>query len=362
MATSSTARTTPLLRRLLRSPLLHPLNDGRAWDGLLQRFDARASLREVRARIVERIDEDADTVSLWLAPNRRWRGHVAGQHVAVGVEMDGVQRWRSFSLSAAPRADRRLRLTIRRGKDGGVSDWIVRHARQGMVWTLSQAQGDFQLPASLPPALLLVGAGSGMTPIFAMLEVLAARRYAGAVHLLQLARDETSALFAEELAALREALPGFEHHLHRSARDGRWAVNDPLLQPLLAARPTWVCGPPGLLDAVLARHAAIGRAPLQHERFAAPTTARAPDAPLAVRCTTSEQSFTVTDGRNLLDAAETAGLKPAAGCRRGLCRTCLCRKRHGTVRNLLTGHASSEPDEWIQLCISAPESDLEIAL
>jgi stearoyl-CoA 9-desaturase NADPH oxidoreductase len=362
MATSSTARKAPLLRRILRSPLLHPLNDGRAWDGLLQRVDARASLREVRARIVERIDEDADTVSLWLAPNRRWRGHLAGQHVAVGIEIDGVLRWRSFSLSAAPRADRRLRLTIRRNGEGGVSDWIVRHAQAGMVWTLSQAQGDFQLPQSLPPALLLVGAGSGMTPILALLEALAARRYAGAVHLLQLARDPASALFAAELTALREALPGLEHRLHLSSHEGRWTIDDPLLQPLLVARPTWVCGPPGLLDALLARHAAIGRAALQHERFAAPAPARAPDAPLAVRCTTSEQSFTVVDGRSLLDAAEAAGLTPAAGCRRGLCRTCLCRKQHGTVRNLLTGHASSEPDEWIQLCISAPESDLEIAL
>lgn len=362
MATSSTARTTPLVRRILRSPLLHPLNDGRAWDGLLQRFDARASLREVRARIVERIDEDADTVSLWLAPNRRWRGHAAGQHVAVGIEIDGVLRWRSFSLSAAPRADRRLRLTIRRNGDSGVSNWIVRHARAGMVWTLSQAQGDFQLPAGLPSALLFVGAGSGMTPIVAMLEVLAARRYAGAIHLLQLARDEASSLFADELAVLRESLPGFEHRQHLSSREGRWPIDDPLLQPLLTARPTWVCGPQGLLDALLARHAAIGRAPLQHERFAAPAPARAPDAPLAVHCTNSEQSFTYMDGRSLLDAAESAGLKPAAGCRRGLCRTCLCRKQRGTVRNLLTGHASSEPDEWIQLCISAPESDLEIAL
>lgn len=362
MAASPSLRPGHWPQRLLRSRWLHPFNDRVAWDRLLQRVDPRLSLREARARVVERIDEDADTISLWLSPNRHWRGHQAGQHVAIGVEIEGVLRWRSFSLSSAPRADRRLRLTIRRNGPGNVSDWLVRNAAPGMVVQLSEAKGEFVLPATLPPDLLLIGAGSGMTPIVAMLEALAARRYAGPVHLLQLDRREDGALFAKELAALRDALPGLEHRLHVSRRDGRWTAEDPLLQPLIAARPTWVCGPASLLDAVIDLHGRVGRAALHHERFAAPKVAKAPDAPLAVRCTDSEQTFTYSTASSLLDAAEAAGLTPPSGCRAGLCRTCLCRKRSGAVRNLLTGHVSAEPDEWIQLCISVPETDLEISL
>ena len=46
----------------------------------------------------------------------------------------------------------------------------------------------------------------------------------------------------------------------------------------------------------------------------------------------------------------------------GICRTCTCTKRAGAVRNLVTGAVSSQPDEEIQLCISAPLSDLELDL
>lgn len=76
----------------------------------------------------------------------------------------------------------------------------------------------------------------------------------------------------------------------------------------------------------------------------------------------SAQAFTQTNNRTLLESAETAGLTPKFGCRAGLCRTCLCQKRSGRVRNLVTGLVSTQPDEWVQLCISVAESDLELAL
>jgi hypothetical protein len=46
----------------------------------------------------------------------------------------------------------------------------------------------------------------------------------------------------------------------------------------------------------------------------------------------------------------------------GICHTCKCKKRSGTVRNLTTGAVSSAPDEDIQLCISVPLSDVELGL
>src|SRR3546814_12400845 len=65
-----------------------------------------------------------------------------------------------------------------------------------------------------------------------------------------------------------------------------------------------------------------------------------------VRCARSERIFTTEAGEALLPAAERAGLKPAYGCRIGVCRTCLCHKRSGTVENLVTGERSSGADEW----------------
>ena len=74
------------------------------------------------------------------------------------------------------------------------------------------------------------------------------------------------------------------------------------------------------------------------------------------------REFSAKAGQSLLDAAEAAGLQPRFGCRRGICRTCQCRKRSGTVRNQLTGQLSGPGEELIQLCISTPQSALELVL
>ena len=102
--------------------------------------------------------------------------------------------------------------------------------------------------------------------------------------------------------------------------------------------------------------------PLRFERFSAPLPVRIAGEPVTVHCAESKHLFTYDSQRSLLDAAEASGLTPPSGCRTGICRSCLCKKRQGSVLNLITGQRSTQPDEWIQLCISVPETDLELAL
>ena len=64
----------------------------------------------------------------------------------------------------------------------------------------------------------------------------------------------------------------------------------------------------------------------------------------------------------VLEQAEEAGIQPQSGCRMGICHSCTCRKVSGTVKNMLTEEVSSGPDESIQICVSAPLSDLVIDL
>src|SRR5512135_1400356 len=58
------------------------------------------SATELRARVVEIIDETADTRTFVLAPGRRWPGHRAGQFVPIEVEIDGVRVRRCYSISS----------------------------------------------------------------------------------------------------------------------------------------------------------------------------------------------------------------------------------------------------------------------
>ena len=126
-----------------------------------------------------------------------------------------------------------------------------------------------------------------------------------------------------------------------------------------------MCGPSGFMD-IVHQHwqASAMTAPLHSERFVAvpmlPTTA--PGTPVTVTLASSARHF-VTQGTDvLLVQAENAGLTPKHGCRMGICRSCQCTKKSGTVENLQTGEISSAPNESIRLCISVARSDLSLDL
>ncbi|TVQ40373.1 MAG: ferredoxin reductase [Wenzhouxiangella sp.] len=362
MTTAAPTARTPT--RTLLVDAIRPLSDVDAWNRLLAWINPLWSANEIRARVVRRTEESADTLSLWLRPNRHWRGHRAGQHVVLGVEIDGVLCRRVFSLSNSPRSGELLRLTIQRQAGGGVTDWLHRHARVGLIVGLSAADGDFVLPDPAPQRLLLIAGGSGITPMMAMLQQLADQAFAGEIFLLQLCRRTDQRLFAGELADLAQRLPGLSVHVHASAGSGRLAAERiPELVPDPASFHTMLCGPESLMNDVATLWAGLGlAAQLDMERFAAPRPPSLPGPEKTIQAAESEHMFTQFPGLTLLEAAEAAGLKPSFGCRAGLCRTCLCLKRSGTTRNLLTGLSSTRPDEWIQLCVSVAESDLELSL
>ncbi len=68
------------------------------------------------------------------------------------------------------------------------------------------------------------------------------------------------------------------------------------------------------------------------------------------------------DGRPLLEQAEAAGLTPESGCRMGICHSCTRRKTSGVVKNLTTGVMSSTEAEDVQICVSVPVGDVDLAL
>lgn len=361
MLPSSTSASPTSRRRLLET--LHPLGDAAAWNRLMQRLDPVWSLSEIRAQVVARVEESTDTVSLWLKPNRRWTGHQAGQHVLLGVEIDGVRRQRVFSLSSAARSDRLLRITLQRQAPGGVTEWLHAHAQKGLVVELCRADGAFTLPDPVPEKLLMIAGGSGITPLLAMLHELADLAYPVDIELFQLFRDSDQRLFAGELAELSGRLPGLRICTHSSAAHGRLdALELASRVSELDRRHTLMCGPEALMANFSAAWTRLGlERRLQTERFGAPRPTGA-GSESQIYAVESEHLFTQPTGLSLLESAEAAGLQPKFGCRAGICRTCLCRKSRGRVRNLLTGLVSSQPDEWVQLCVSVAESDVELSL
>ncbi len=363
-----TAQTQPerrptWFRRLRRHSIWHPLNEPKHWNLLVSAINPIWSFTEIQARVVRTVDEAPGVKSLWLKANRRFGGFRAGQHVLLELSINGARHGRCFSLSQAPRADRLIRLTIKLKEDGPVSS--AAHALAvGSVVRLSKAQGDFA-PKSATSPLLLLGAGSGITPMMSHLQTLAAVQSNRDVVLVYSARTEADVIFADELRDMAARWPQLRVHIHTTQTQGRL---DPsgieALVPDWAERETLLCGPVGFMQSVTAMFGAAGQsARLHSESFGRAPVVIDPDAAQHdISFATTGATFNAQAGQNLLDAAEAAGLKPRFGCRRGICRTCQCRKKSGTVLNQLTGQLSGPGEELIQLCISTPQSAIDIAL
>ena len=310
---------------------------------------------EVRATVVRLRRTTPRSVTLWLQPNHPVRFR-AGQYLTVTVEVDGRRHTRCYSPANAEGAHL-IELTITRHDGGVVSEYLNRTAHPGMTVGLSAAAGDFALPAPRPRRLVLIAGGSGITPVMSMVRTLAEERYDGEVAVIHYVRTMDDACYREQLALLPDV-----RVVHACTRepggelDGHFTEQH-LMAAMAEPDAVYVCGPHALIEAVRSHY------PQAVAESFAPAPLVIPDFPGGGRITFSGSAIDIADdGRPLLDQAEAAGLKPASGCRMGICHTCTRRKVHGVVRNLTTGAIAGDDDEAVQICVSVPVGDVEIDL
>lgn len=359
------------LRRALGSRLAATLSFPHGVDRYVEPFAPTWSLNEVRAEVVAARRLTADSVTLSLRPNANWRGFVPGQYVRLTVEIDGVRRTRCYSPAHSAHArDGLIELTAKAHANGFVSRYLRDQLRPGAIVTLSQAEGQFALPAWRPERVLLISGGSGITPVMSMLRTLCDEGYQGRISFLHYSNKAADLIYADELAQLAarhanvQLLRAFAEPGQGGELEGLFS-REQLAQavPDYAQAQTFLCGPPAMMKAVQAVYAAEGlgaRLHLEHFTAAAPVAADAA-AEGEVRFARSER-LAANSGATLLDQAEAAGLKPESGCRMGICHACTCRKTSGTVRDTRTGALSDTGEEDIQLCVSVPVGTVTLDL
>lgn len=332
-------------------------------------LDIFAPLRagtDLRGRIVSVTPETADSATILIRPGKDWAGHLPGQYVRLGVDVDGVRLWRTYSLTHGLRADRNISITVKAIPGGAVSNHLVRNARADDMIQLGQAAGDFVLEEPLQAKLLLVTAGSGITPVIGMLRNLFSRaeRPKTDIVLLHSALSRSEVIFGEEIReyAARGLIDLVELH---TDVDGMLVVDDAerglaARIPDLAERTTYACGPAGLLDALEAHHIEAGLK-LHVERFRAPVVAG--DGEGGMLSFASGQTVEADGATSILDAAEAAGVLMPSGCRMGVCFGCVLPLKEGAVRDLRNGEVTTaQPGDGvnIQTCISAAAGACDI--
>jgi ferredoxin-NADP reductase len=348
--------TTPLLPADYLD-LFHPLRRGAA----------------LRGRIVAVHPETRDAATIEIRTGADWAGHVPGQYVRVGVDVDGVRQWRAYSLTHGPRDDGRITITVKAVAGGTVSEHLVHRSHPGTLVHLEQAAGDFVLPPT-GGKFLFVTAGSGITPVIGMLRNLFPVTDAGVLRparslpydvvVLHIAPSEADSIFLDNLRELHAA--GLITLVSRPTDEhGRLDVSAlAALVPDVEERTTLACGPPALLDA-LQRHCDNQGLALLTERFRAERTAVGDGGTVTFARTGA--AVPTGAGTSILDAAEDAGVLMPSGCRMGICYGCVLPLRSGAVRDLRTGDlTTATPGETagrgvpVQTCVSAPAGACEV--
>ena len=361
-----------IIRKALASRPIALLTSPHTVDHYLDQLHPMLAAENVRARVVEVVRETGEASTVVLRPNGAWKGFAPGQHVQFGVEVNGTRRIRCFSVSSSRATrGRTFSVSVKAHPEGYVSQFLHTELVPDTIVYLSQAEGEFVLPAVVPDQLLLMSGGSGITPVMSMVRTLRDTGHRGHVTFLHYARSRTDEMFSAELDELAAQLPDAKVvrvYTRQPEADtelkGRFHI-DHLKH--LGVDPTdtltYVCGPAGLIQSVRDTYEEVGAGEqLRMEYFKVPSVDL--DAADATGTLAFDDAVIEVNnsGATILEQAEAAGLKPAFGCRMGVCNTCAIKKNSGAVRHVISGEVRANTDETIKICVNVPVGDVTVAL
>lgn len=272
-----------------------------------------------------------------------------GQFITLLLEIDGEAIRRNYTISSSPSRPHHLSVTVKRVDDGRVSNWLHDNLRVGDRIAGLGPHGSFHLGAAEGSRkLLMLSAGSGITPMITMLRYIADLDMDLDIVFHHSARTAADIAFREELLLLQGQMRGrlflswnltalgvVSEVEGKSWRLFRGRLDAAMLAetcPDISGRVTMCCGPSGFREAARRLHSELApKAPYLEESFGT----GAGDTPIAVikpYKVVFRKSDVVTSGDNpstLLDIARRSGVSIAADCEAGICGTCRCQVLSG---------------------------------
>lgn len=345
---------------------------------------AAASLTPRRLRIAKIVRETADAVSIVLEdPNGEPIPFSPGQFFTLHVPIGGEVHKRAYSASSSAHDGTRVSVTVKRVADGRVSRHLVGHAHEGDAIDVLGPSGSFTpAPAKGPRLLVLIGGGSGVTPLASIARTLLASEPDTRIALVYGNGSLEEVIFKDALDALAAEHAGpsarfrVRHVLHRPPPEWTGGVGlldgEALARELDALGDTeassveyFLCGPAPMMAAARAylEKRGVAASRIREERFVsahampgAPASTGAQEVTLRTR--DGERRVTVAPGRTVLETALDDGIDMPFSCAVGGCGTCRVRLVAGGVvmdePNCLS--ADERAEGYVLACVSRPTS------
>lgn len=157
--------------------------------------------------VAEIRDETHDVTTFTFRPEGGVPRYAAGQSMTLKLSIGGETLFRTFSLASAPDGSGTITMTIKAHAKGRVTRWLHDELVVGARLEGRLPKGCFTIDARMADRIALVSAGSGASPLMAMLRHLAAAAPETDVHWLHAARTLHDIFFARELAELQARMP-----------------------------------------------------------------------------------------------------------------------------------------------------------
>lgn len=315
----------------------------------------------------------AKTLRFALPPEARFQAK-PGQFLTFTWLVDGRKVSRSYSICSSPTQGGFVEITPKKVEGGFISNYLNDRAAVGLTVEAKGPYGKFVFDETKHPKIVLIAAGSGITPMMAMLRYIDERCLKTDVTLLYCVRTDRDVIFANELSEMAKRLPNFRLALTLSAPDDKWPdargrFSAEFLKANVADLPEstfFLCGPDGFMQAARAilEQQGVSGSRIEQESFGPAAKPKPSEAATGETVTFRRSGKTVQlgEGQTLLEAAEGSGVEIPSSCRQGQCGTCATRLVKGEVS--LDADAGLTPEQreagFTLTCVGHARGDVEL--
>lgn len=319
---------------------------------------------------VEREEIARDFITFWLEPQHgELPVYQPGQHLPITLRIGAETVARRYTLSSSPSRPGRLAISVKRIDGGRVSNWLADNLTLGDTLTCERPDGSFHLGEESNQPLLLLSAGSGVTPMLSMLRYLADHNQLEDVVFYHQCRSIEDIPCRSELDDLRRLHPGLTVLISLSQAPDDWfglkgRLTLAHLKQIKDAelRQVFVCGPDGFMQKAknLLIKKGLPEENYHQEAFGVSQISQQPLKELTL--SVNGHVFKGDNQKTLLEQAEDAGAPIANSCRAGLCGACKVTVESGIVHQPdVPALQEGERNMGVVLaCCSVPQTDTEV--
>jgi len=312
---------------------------------LTDREPASTPMNLVLAQI-EPQTHDAKTLRFHIPKERRFRAK-PGQFLSFQWMIDGQRIVRSYTICSSPSRGEYVEITPKRAEKGCASVFLNERARPGLRVEARGPYGRFYFDETLHKSIVLIAAGSGITPMISMLRYIDDLKLSNPVTLLYCVRTSNDIIFQDELVRLENAVPNFNYEVCLSQPGPTWTgQSGRLAAEFIRQQITdfdsstfFLCGPKGFMENArqILMTLGVNQERILQESFGEGQRLSEPRSVEALQSETavflkSQKVCQVSAQSTLLDAAERNDVQIPYGCRQGQCGTCATRVLSGTVQ------------------------------